>query len=136
MTARFTFFTAICGAVWMTLALPMAAVSLAAEEAAPAADMSAAAQPAGQTVLRVQLGADGNVPGMVSVLDGAARQPIRATVSVFQGGLMLTTTHSNDRGRFQLPGLRPGVYSVIADAGKRFGVFSDSEMIHMTGTNA
>lgn len=105
---------------------------LPAVESAPAvkpgvltsADASAPV-PAGASSYRVHLAVDGHIPGSVKVLGKAgALTSVRATVSVFQNGLLLTTTHSNERGHFQLPGLRPGSYSVIADAGKHMGVFA------------
>ena len=74
---------------------------------------------------RVHLAVDGHVPGSVKVLDATGVLiPVRATISVFQNGLLLSTTHANERGRFQLPGLRPGMFTVIADAGTHMGVFA------------
>jgi hypothetical protein len=81
--------------------------------------------PAASTLYRVHLAVDGNVPGSVKVLAKLdIAMPVRATISVFRDGLLVSTTHSNEQGRFQLPGLLPGVYSVIADAGNHMGVFA------------
>ncbi len=98
------------------LPVPEPAVPTTADAAVPATNAP--------ELHRVHLAVDGFIPGSVKVLDKLGTlMPVRATISVFQKGLLLTTTQSNEQGRFQLPGLRPGTYSVIADAGRHMGVF-------------
>ncbi len=99
------------------LPIPEPVVPVTADDAVPPKDAP--------DLHRVRLAVDGFIPGSVKTLDKlGALMPARATISVFQNGLLLTTTQSNEQGRFQLPGLRPGVYSVIADAGRHMGVFA------------
>jgi len=95
------------------------------------ATSSETAAPASPSLHRVHLAVDGNVPGSVKVLDKLDMpMPVRAAISVFRDGLLVSTTHSNEQGRFQLPGLLPGVYSVIADAGRNMGVFAVEVLPH------
>jgi hypothetical protein len=61
---------------------------------------------------------DGNVVGRVELTDvtRTAAQPIRAEVYFLQDGKLLGRYLSNEWGHFQVPGLEPGEYSVIAKA--------------------
>lgn len=105
--------------------LPVIESAPSVEPGMPTSAEPVSPRPATSSLYRVHLAVDGHVPGSVKILDkGGVLTPVRATVSVFQNGLLLTTTHSNERGHFQLPGLRPGTYSVIADAGRYMGVFA------------
>ncbi len=92
-------------------------------ETAPA--VAATPLPAASSLCRVHLAVDGNVPGSVKVQTKLGTpMPVRATISVFRDGLLVSTTHANEQGRFQLPGLLAGTYSVIADASSHMGVFA------------
>lgn len=105
--------------------LPVVESAPTVEPGVPTSADAAVPKSAASSLYRVHLAVDGHVPGSVKVLGkSGVLAPVRATVSVFQNGLLLTTTHSNERGHFQLPGLRPGTYSVIADAGRHMGVFA------------
>ena len=105
--------------------LPVVESAPTVEPGVPTSADAAVPTRAATSLYRVHLAVDGYVPGSVKILNkGGVLMPVRATVSVFQNGLLLTTTHSNERGQFQLPGLRPGTYSVIADAGRYMGVFA------------
>jgi hypothetical protein len=105
--------------------LPLVESAPTVQPGVPTSADAAVPTRAASSLYRVHLAVDGHVPGSVKILGKAGvLTPVRATVSVFQNGLLLTTTHSNERGHFQLPGLRPGTYSVIADAGRYMGVFT------------
>jgi hypothetical protein len=66
---------------------------------------------------RIRLRIDGNLVGRTFVLDATGRpQPVRARVSLLHGGQVVATTQADEWGRFQIVGIQPGVYSVLAAA--------------------
>ena len=73
----------------------------------------------------VRLRVDGNLAGRVRGIGaGGTLVPIRATVSFVQNGQVIGSARSDERGRFQGHGLRPGVYSVLAEGQGQIGAFS------------
>ena len=113
------------------------------EEAAPKADTSAQAvveevalQPApapistpaalsGQRFHAVNLRVDGSLAGRVSVIEPSGMlKPVRARISFVQNGEEVASVRSDEWGRFQVPGLEPKVYSVLAKGQEGFGAFS------------
>ena len=73
----------------------------------------------------VHLRVDGNLAGRVSVLtpDGK-RVPARAHVSFLQSGQIRGAADTDEQGRFQVNGLQPGVYSVLASGPDGFAAVS------------
>lgn len=74
----------------------------------------------------VNLDSEGNVRGRVSLLDPRTGRPTpvdNAIVSFVQGGRLLNQVRTGSDGRFTVR-LRPGVYSVIAQAPAGFGAFA------------
>ena len=83
-------------------------------------DLAAVAgQAGGRADHAIHLGVDGNLPGRVLALDGSGTAiPVRATIRFVRDGQTVTTVRSDERGNFQVIGLRPGPYSVIAMNGR------------------
>jgi len=86
------------------------------------------------------LRADGNLAGRVCVLDSlGSLRPTRAKVSFVQGGQVIASVRTDELGRFQVvgllaksqeragsfqvPGVHPGVYSVIASGPEGVAAF-------------
>jgi hypothetical protein len=68
---------------------------------------------------------DGNVSGRLSRFDASGSLvPVRANIHFIRDGIRVSLARSDERGRFQAVGLRPGVYSVIAVSREGFGVES------------
>jgi hypothetical protein len=89
-------------AILATVFCPMLATAAGPEETG-----------AGDSVM--QLGIDGNIPGQVRMFNPSGNlAPIRAEVYFVQGGKVAVSASSDEWGRFQAVGLRPGVYSVMA----------------------
>jgi hypothetical protein len=96
----------------------------------------------------VRLSIDGNIAGHLNVMDHVGSvMPVRATITVALGGQaqgsqvartasfaqpgpsvgngqIVATVRSDEFGNFQISGLGPGVYSVVAQTGSLYGVFS------------
>ena len=73
----------------------------------------------------VYLRVDGNVAGRVNVLDASGRRlPAKAHISLIRGGKTVSAVDTNERGQFQVHGLQPGVYSVIASGPDGFAVLA------------
>ncbi|MGQ9574323.1 MAG: carboxypeptidase regulatory-like domain-containing protein [Thermoguttaceae bacterium] len=73
----------------------------------------------------VRLHVDGNLAGRVSSLDASGnRVPARAQISFFRNGEVVAVAHSDEQGRFQVTGLEPGVYSVVASGAEGFAAVS------------
>lgn len=73
----------------------------------------------------VHLRVDGNLAGRVSAMaSSGALMPARATMSFGQNGQMINSSRSDERGNFQVVGIQPGVYSVIATGPDGFSAFS------------
>lgn len=65
------------------------------------------------TVVHLQV--DGNLKGKLSILDSAGKpSPAQAKITFLQNGQVVATAQADAGGVFQVPGLKPGVYSVIA----------------------
>ena len=63
----------------------------------------------------VHLQVDGNLKGKLSILDSAGKpSPAQAKITFLQNGQVVATAQADAGGVFQVPGLKPGVYSVIA----------------------
>jgi hypothetical protein len=70
--------------------------------------------------LHVHLMVDGNIAGRVVLYDETGGPtPTRARISVLRNGQIVASTRADEWGRFQIIGLQPGVYSVLAAAGDR-----------------
>ena len=68
------------------------------------------------TVLQARLASDGLLPGRLNMIDPATRQLIpaeRVTLNVVQNGKVVTYVKPGIHGVFQVPGLQPGVYSIV-----------------------
>ncbi len=73
----------------------------------------------------VSLRVDGNLAGRVCTMDATGqRTPARARVALVRNGQIVGSTRSDETGHFQVPGIRPGVYSVIAVGNDGFGAFA------------
>jgi len=73
----------------------------------------------------VHLRVDGNVSGRVRSFEASGTlQPARARVYFVRNRTIVTSARSDEWGRFQVIGLQPGVYSVIAVGQEGFGVLS------------
>ncbi len=73
----------------------------------------------------VHLRVDGNLAGRLSMIDPSGKRiPARANVSFLQNGQVVASAQSDEFGRFQVTGLRPGVYSVIASGPDGFAAVS------------
>jgi hypothetical protein len=65
----------------------------------------------------VNLRVDGNIAGRARMIDASGNLvPMRATISFMQDGRVVTVARSDESGNFQVVGLRPGTYSVVAIA--------------------
>ena len=100
-----------------------------ATEATPAQAAQGPTTPApralGKRPHAVRLRVDGNLAGRVSVINGSgALQPLRAAISFVQDGQQIGLARSDERGRFQAVGLRPGVFSVLAEGAGQIAAFS------------
>ena len=77
----------------------------------------------GSTVIYLRV--DGNLAGRVSILDASGnRVPARAHVSFLQSAQTVRAADSDEQGRFQVAGLEPGVFSVIASGPDGFAAAS------------
>jgi hypothetical protein len=73
----------------------------------------------------IYLRVDGNLAGRVSILDALGnRVPARAHVSFLQSAQTVRAADSDEQGRFQVAGLEPGVFSVIASGPDGFAAAS------------
>lgn len=73
----------------------------------------------------VHLSVDGNLAGRVSFFDTAGiRRPAQARISIIQNRQIISTVRSDEFGRFQVVGLRPGVYSVVVAGPDGYGIYS------------
>jgi len=73
----------------------------------------------------VYLRVDGNLAGRVSILDPSGKRvPAKAHVSFLQGGQTVRAADVDEQGRFQVAGLEPGVFSVIASGPDGFAAAS------------
>jgi hypothetical protein len=69
----------------------------------------------GLNTVSVHLQVDGNIAGTLSAADPAgALHGVRAKISLSQNGKVLASAHSDEKGHFQLVGVRPGFYTVTA----------------------
>lgn len=67
--------------------------------------------------LHVHLMVDGNFAGRAFVLDGLGKpRPVRARIALVRGGQVVASTQADEWGRYQIVGVQPGVYSVLAAA--------------------
>lgn len=63
----------------------------------------------------LSLGIDGNLPGNLRVFDDAGKLvPARVKLYFLQSGQVVSQATPNDDGDFQVVGLKPGAYSVVA----------------------
>lgn len=68
---------------------------------------------------------DGNLPGQLRVFDSAGNLvPAHIRLYFVQNGRVVTQTMPDRDGNFQIVGLRPGVYSVVAVGDGGFGAFA------------
>ena len=71
----------------------------------------------------VYLRVDKNLAGRASLLGPSAeRLPARVRIAFVRGGQVVQSTRSGEGGLFQVPGLAPGLYSVIAAGREGVGV--------------
>ena len=78
----------------------------------------------GRLVHLVHLQSDGNLAGRVGVFDASGvRRPVLARIAFAKDGQILQTVRSDEWGRFQVTGLKPGVYSVLIVGQGVFGAF-------------
>jgi hypothetical protein len=126
--------------VYVSLILPATVVMLLGPEAAAGAevlpgsiswasqstDFAADARTGhGNRQHTVHLRADGNLTGRVSrFLSSGAFVPAQARVRLIRDSGVVASARSNDHGMFQLTGLDPAVYWVIADGLEGCSVFS------------
>lgn len=69
--------------------------------------------------------ADGNLPGELRVFDESGNLvPARVRLFFLQDGETIVQTRPDEQGNFQVVGLTPGVYSVVAAGPEGFGAFS------------
>ena len=102
---------------------PADAKALAQNAPPPAVPPKNGGAQSGSTV--VYLRVDGNLAGRVSILDASGnRAPARAHVAFLQSGQTVRAADSDEQGRFQVAGLEPGVYSVIASGPDGFAAAS------------
>jgi hypothetical protein len=68
-----------------------------------------------KAIRRVHLAIDGNLPGRTIRIDTRERPvPVKAKVWFLQNGQVVNEVRTDDDGRFQMIGLKPGNFSVIA----------------------
>lgn len=73
--------------------------------------------------LHVHLAVDGNMAGRVFTYDDSGvAQSTRARIALLRGGQVIATTRADEWGRFQIIGIQPGVYSILAAADDRLAV--------------
>jgi hypothetical protein len=67
--------------------------------------------------MHVHLRVDGNFAGRVFVLDEVGKpRPVRARIAMLRGGQVVASTQADEWGRYQIVGVEPGVYSILAAA--------------------
>ncbi len=76
---------------------------------------------ADETGSTVRLNADGAFTGNAFSVDGEAKIPQAATVSLAQDGKLLHSVVADDAGQFSFADVAPGVYSLVATAGTYVG---------------
>ena len=73
----------------------------------------------------IPLRVDGNLAGRVGMLDSMGQHvPARVRVTFVRNAQVVGSARSDETGAFQVPGLRPGVYSLIAVGKDGFGACS------------
>ena len=73
----------------------------------------------------VHLQVDGNLKGQLVVLDAAGKPtPAQGKVSFLQNGQVVAAAQTDSNGVFQVPGLKPGVYSVLASGPEGFAAMT------------
>ena len=78
----------------------------------------------GRLMHLVHLQNDGNLVGRVGVFDAAGvRRPVQVRIAFAKDGQLLQTVRSDEWGRFQVAGLKPGVYSALMVGQGVFGAF-------------
>ena len=100
--------------------------STAAQSTNPVAPLAGGANVMheGRLVHMVHLQNDGNLVGRVGVFDAAGvRRPVLARIAFAKEGQLLQTVRSDEWGRFQVTGLKPGVYSALIVGQGVFGAF-------------
>jgi hypothetical protein len=106
----------------LNVATPAKVVTTAAESTPTPPGPPKTGTGQGTSSVAVYLRVDSNLAGRVSVLDpGGKRRPAKAHISFIRGGKTVSAVDASD-GRFQVRGLPPGVYSVIASGPDGFAV--------------
>lgn len=99
-----------------------AAVNAADAKADTVADVYEASKDVWYEKHEMALTTDGSVPGNLRVFDSSgALVPARVKLFFIQEGQVVSQTLPNEQGDFQLSGLQPGVYSVVAAGQSGFG---------------
>ncbi len=87
--------------------------------------VQAAPAPAANRFHTVHLLVDGNLAGRTSVADGTGKNvPAKVRIGFVQNGAVVQSARSSEGGVFQVPKLKPGLYSVIAVGRDGVAVFS------------
>jgi hypothetical protein len=87
------------------------------QAAAPSPTTPPTAPPMGTSAIAVRLQADGSLAGQVNAAIGpnGAFQTVQAQISIVKNGQIVAATRTDEAGHFQLVGVQPGIYSLIAN---------------------
>lgn len=76
-------------------------------------------------ITAVHLQVDGNLKGRLNTVDSSGKpSPTQGKVSFLQNGQVIAAVQADVGGVFQVPGLKPGVYSVIASGPEGFAAMT------------
>lgn len=99
----------------LSAVIKKAGANAAADTAVNAADAHEAAEEAWYDKHEMSLTSDGTIPGNLRVFDeNGSLVPARVKLFFLKEGQVVSQTLPNEQGDFQVSGLQPGIYSVIA----------------------
>jgi hypothetical protein len=116
LVVAFVAFTATADAQVQTRTADLSAVDKVADSAVKERDADFRdAEDSWYDKHEMSLGPDGNIPGNLRVFDeSGALVPARVKLFFLRDGQVVTQTMPNEQGDFQISGLQPGTYSVVA----------------------
>jgi hypothetical protein len=98
----------------------------------PVAQVAAATPPTVTSVKTIRLQADGNLAGQVNGAGGPNGAFQGAQISIVKNGQIVASTRTDESGHFQLVGVQPGTYSLIANGPTGAAAF-EIQVLPVTG---